>query len=65
MTQKRFIGSYGITVKSICRNESDLREAISMIRNQFHIVGAFLIQEFLEGTGTKYLEQNRHSERCT
>jgi len=43
-------GSYGITTKSICRNEEGLFAAIDMIRNDFHIIGPVLIQEYLEGT---------------
>lgn len=43
-------GSYGITTKSICRQESDIAEAIHVIRDTFFVQGALLIQEFLEGT---------------
>jgi D-alanine-D-alanine ligase len=44
-------GSFGITTKSICRSEQDIQEALNMVRNQFHIVGPVLMQEFLEGDG--------------
>eukprot|EP01116_Phalansterium_solitarium_P006869 TRINITY_DN19277_c0_g1_i1.p1 TRINITY_DN19277_c0_g1~~TRINITY_DN19277_c0_g1_i1.p1 ORF type:complete len:476 (+),score=172.09 TRINITY_DN19277_c0_g1_i1:1530-2957(+) len=42
-------GSYGITTKSICRSDEDVQACVRMVREQFHISGGLLIQEYLEG----------------
>jgi D-alanine-D-alanine ligase len=42
-------GSVGITKKSVCYNERDVREAVQQIRDVFHVNGAVLVQEYLEG----------------
>jgi D-alanine-D-alanine ligase len=42
-------GSFGITKKNVCRNETELYEAIRHVREVFKVHCALLIQEFLEG----------------
>jgi len=42
-------GSYGITKKSVCYNETEVKEAIKQIRQLFNVHCPVLIQEYLEG----------------
>lgn len=42
-------GSFGITKKSVCHNETELREAICQIREVFKITCPLLVQEYLDG----------------
>lgn len=42
-------GSFGITQKSVCNNEEELKAAITMIREEFQIECPILVQEYLTG----------------
>lgn len=42
-------GSFGITMKNIANNENDLKEAYDIIRKEFGVNGALLVQEYLPG----------------
>ena len=42
-------GSFGITAKNVCSSLEQLHEAVSQIRNIFHIRGPILLQEYLTG----------------
>jgi len=42
-------GSFGITKKNVCYNDTELRDAIKQIRELFNVYGPLLIQEYLTG----------------
>jgi D-alanine-D-alanine ligase len=42
-------GSFGITAKSVCHSLTDVKAAMSEIRNTFHVRGPVLFQEYLTG----------------
>ena len=42
-------GSFGITMKNIAHNEQELNDAFSIIRREFGVTGAVLVQEYLPG----------------
>jgi D-alanine-D-alanine ligase len=56
-------GSFGITQKSVCYNEEEVKAAVKMIREVFHLDCPVLFQEFLDGRDINVGVMERRDEQ--